>query len=165
MHAQHSPSDSWSRHAEAYRRGDTHYRARRYRAPLQEFALALTLWPEDSDTWWAIGNCHTELGRPRLADLAFRRDLKTSEAKNREALIYNLANALFDQRRLASAARLYQRVSSRSATGVLARRNRAKASMRARANSSSSGRESASGGMHVTVSPSMRLRARRSTRR
>ena len=143
MHAAHLPSDTWSRHVEAYRRGDTHYRARRYRAALQEFTLALTLWPEDSETWWAIGNCHTELGRPRLAERAFRRALKTAEAKNRDALIYNLANSLFDQRRFASAARLFQRVSSRSATGILARRNRARASMRARSNFSSSGRESA----------------------
>jgi tetratricopeptide (TPR) repeat protein len=132
-------SDSWARHSEAYRRGDTHYRAHRYRAALQEFALALELCPEDSDTWWAIGNCHSELGRPRLAERAFRRALRRSETENRGALMYNLANAVFDQGRFASASRLYRRMPTRSTAAVLAQRNRIRASMRARSNRSLQG--------------------------
>ena len=36
--------------------------------------------------------------RKRLAERAFRRALKTSDQKDHDALIYNLGNALFDQR-------------------------------------------------------------------
>jgi Flp pilus assembly protein TadD len=125
----------WAVHCEAYSAADGHFKAREYRVARREFERALLLWPHDPDTLWAIGNCHTELHRPRLAERAFRKALKSAPISDRDALVYNLANSLLDQGRYAAAARLYRRVSSRSSTGALARRNLVKASRRARSNS------------------------------
>ena len=119
----HSNDSTWSAHVEAYRRGDKHYRAGRYHAALGEFRRALQLAPADSDTWWAIGNCHTDLHRPRLAESAFRSALRFAKPRDRAVLTYNLGNALFDQRRFQAAARWYRRVPPRSSIARATRRN------------------------------------------
>src|SRR5712691_479060 len=119
----HSTDPRSSAHVEAYRRADKHYGAGRYRAALRDFKRALQLAPGDSDTCWAIGNCYTELHRPRLAERAFRKALGSAKGKDRDALLYNLGNALFDQRNFKAAAQLYHRISSRSGLARLARRN------------------------------------------
>jgi Flp pilus assembly protein TadD len=130
----HRSDNRWAIHCEAYSRADRYFNAGEYRTALGEFRRALLLWPHDPDTLWGIGNCHTELRRPRLAERAFRKALKSAPESDREALVFNLANSLFDQGRYAAAARLYRRMNNQSNVGILARRNRVKASQRARSN-------------------------------
>jgi tetratricopeptide (TPR) repeat protein len=114
----------WNAHVEAYCRADVHYRAGRYRLALREFTRALALWSDDSDTLWAIGNCHGELSRPRLAERAFRKALTTADPEKRDALLFNLGNALFDQGKFTAAVRVYDRISPKAPVAPSAGRNR-----------------------------------------
>jgi Tfp pilus assembly protein PilF len=72
---------------------------------------------------WAIGNCHTELSQPRIAERAFRKAIANADPKDIGALRYNLGNALYDQRRFAAAAWHYRRAPKQGTVARLARRN------------------------------------------
>jgi tetratricopeptide (TPR) repeat protein len=115
--------DRWERHCALYSEADTLYRSGRLKEARALFVEALALWPGDSDTLWAIGSCFSELGDPWQAERCFRRALAVGQSKERGHLLYNIANALFDQKRFVSALHLYARVPRGSSAFELATRN------------------------------------------
>ena len=61
-----------------------------------------------TNTEWAIGNCYSDLGRTKLAERFFKKAL--AKSNNDSKLLYNLANALFDQKRYGEAISVYNKV-------------------------------------------------------
>jgi tetratricopeptide (TPR) repeat protein len=82
--------------------------AGKHRSALRAFRNAARSWPEDGQAHAAIGNCYSELGRPKLAERHFRRSLML-DSKNK-SVKYNLANALFDQMEFEAAIPIYRSV-------------------------------------------------------
>ena len=113
----------WNRHLAAYSAADALYRQGKIRAAIPAFKAALALAPTDSDTLWALGDCYSEAGRARKAELSFRKAWLLAPYSKRGDLLYNIANALFDQRRPQAALILYRRVPRHSSAHSLARRN------------------------------------------
>ncbi len=106
-----------------YQAGDDLFKEGKYKEALSEFDKALEAWPTDSYAVWAIGNCYSEMGKPEQAEEHFREALKNIPEKNKYDLIYNIGNALFDQRRFKEAIRLYEAIPKEHRTYKMARRN------------------------------------------
>lgn len=94
----------------AYVRGEKKYTERRYSEAAQYFLLALEEWPEDWMSMHALGDCYSEMKRPRKAEKYFRLALQVAPQERRADLIYNLGNALFDQGRYDEAIEQYRQV-------------------------------------------------------
>jgi len=79
----------------------------------------------DCQSLIACANCFSEMKKPECAEILLRKTLKKNpERKDRVTIIYNLGNALFDQRLYEAAIESYSLVSRRrDATGSLARKN------------------------------------------
>ena len=112
--------DRWVRHCALYSEADTLYRSGRLKEAQALFVEALARWPGDSDTLWAIGCCFSELGDPWQAERYLRRALAAAPSKERGDLLYNIANARFDQKRFRGALQLYARVPRGSSASELA---------------------------------------------
>jgi tetratricopeptide (TPR) repeat protein len=93
-----------------YQAGDELYEQGEYKKALNKFEKALSFWPDDSDTAWAIGDCYSELGKPDLAEKYYRLALENCEDKNKYDLIYNIGNALFDQMEYGEAITYYESI-------------------------------------------------------
>lgn len=91
----------------AYVKGDALWKQGRCKEAAHFFLIAVEEWPDDYQAWWALGNCYTELKKPRKAEDAFRRAIEACGNSDRHELVFNLANALFDQKRFAEAIVLY----------------------------------------------------------
>lgn len=91
--------------------GDLFLKSVRYADAIIAFRLALAAWPADRQALFALGYCHSELNRPRLAERYFRRALAI-DSKDRAAR-YNLGNALFDQGKYGRAAAEYRKIMTR----------------------------------------------------
>ena len=115
--------DRWVRHCALYSEADALYRTGRLTEARALFVEALALWPGDSDSLWAIGSCFSELGNPWQAERYLRRALAVAPSKERGDLLYNIANARFDQKRFCDALQLYARVPRGSSAFELAMRN------------------------------------------
>ena len=118
---------SWEAHLACYAEADALYRMGQLPRALKAFRNALALAPGDVDTLWALGDCYSELGKPRRAELFYRKARARAAWKRRGDLLYNIANALLDQRRPASAVRLYRLVPRSAGAYANARRNEARA--------------------------------------
>lgn len=106
-----------------YAAGDIFWHQQKYQHALRAFQKAARCWPEDAEAQMAIGNCHAELKRPKLAERFFRRSLELVPRKS--SVKFNLANALFDQGKFAEAIRIYRVVERTNAPmGANAKRNR-----------------------------------------
>lgn len=105
---------AFDRHQAWYCIGDIRFRQSEFFAAKDAFRNALSYRREDADTLEAIGNCYDALRRPKLAERYFRRALGTGALRRdeRAAISYNLANALFDQRRWSEAKELYETLST-----------------------------------------------------
>ena len=77
--------------------GDAYFKMKNYHMAIKAFKRACKVYPEDWAALMAIGNSYSELGRPKLAEKIFRKALLI-EPENM-ALWFNLANALFDQKK------------------------------------------------------------------
>ena len=115
----------------AYVKGDALWKKGRFKEAAQLFLIAVEEWPEDFQAWWALGNCYSELKKPRKAEDAFRKALDACSSAHRYELVFNLANALFDQKRFAEAVSLYTEIPSGHCLSQKAKKNVALAKNRA----------------------------------
>ena len=106
-----------------YQKGDDLYKQGNYDDALLEFKKALKAWPTASDTAWAIADCYSELLKPRLAEKFYRLALDTCSIKKRASLLYNIGNALFDQRKYKDALMHYEKISKQNRVYKQARKN------------------------------------------
>jgi tetratricopeptide (TPR) repeat protein len=100
--------------------GDILYRQGKFDAAKGAFKKSLRTRHDDVQALIAIGNCYDELKKPMFAERYFSRALTTldksadkSEA-DREAIIFNLANAIFDQGRMIKAIKFYEQLDQAS---------------------------------------------------
>jgi tetratricopeptide (TPR) repeat protein len=94
----------------AYVRRDKKFKERRYADAAKYYLVALEEWPEDWMAMNALGNCYSEMKKPRKAELFLRRAIENAPADEHLNLIYNLGNALFDQGRFDEAIQQYLEV-------------------------------------------------------
>ena len=114
---------SWEAHLALYAAADSLFRDGKRRLALREFRNALLLAPGDVDTLWAIADCYSHLGKPHKAAQFYRRARTGATWQKRGDLLYNIANALLDQRRPLAAIRLYRLVPRSASSYGQARRN------------------------------------------
>jgi len=96
------------------------------------FKRSLRTRPDDFQALWALGDCYSELGRPKLAERYFAKAIRFGRKQSAPALTFNLANALYDQGKFREAIRKYRRVlrSRDKSTAGRARKNMALAKAR-----------------------------------
>lgn len=115
--------NTWEQHLSCYHEADSLYRTGNFKPARAMFKKALALAPGDSDTLWALGSCLSELGKPHQAEHYFRLARARAEFSRRGDLLYNIANALFDQGRRRAALQLYVRVPRSAQSFLQARKN------------------------------------------
>ena len=118
-----SSVEKWELHLALYRKADLLYRAGELKQAKAMFFKALSFAQGEVDTLWAIGSCFSELGHPHHAERYFRLAMSKVDWNRRGELLYNIANALFDQGRQRAALTLYLKVPHRSAAFPLAKKN------------------------------------------
>jgi len=106
-----------------YQAGDDLYKAGKYQEALEEFKKALKALPTDSDSAWAIASCYSDLGKPDLAEDYYKFALKHCPEEEKNDLIYNIGNALFDQMKYKEAIRLYENIPKQHHTYKMAKKN------------------------------------------
>jgi tetratricopeptide (TPR) repeat protein len=94
----------------AYVRGDKKFKERRYADAAKYFMAALDEWTEDWMAMNALGNCYSEMKKPKKAEKWYRLAIENAPMEERIKLTYNLGNALFDQERYDEAILLYRLV-------------------------------------------------------
>ncbi|MCW7541257.1 tetratricopeptide repeat protein [Aquabacterium sp. A7-Y] len=100
--------------------GDARSRLRDFAGARDAFRKALRIWPQDAEALFAIGTCYDELGKPKLAERCFRNCLSLMDANGaprawlKDAALFNLANALFDQGKYRDAADLYKKLARKT---------------------------------------------------
>ncbi len=108
---------------ESYGRGCLFFDKGAYREAISCFREALEYWPEDSEAWLALGNCYDACGKSRKAEKSYRKSLDFQTDKTRDAALFNLGNALYDQSQFKEAMECYDKVSSSSKVYPTARIN------------------------------------------
>ena len=108
---------------QAYKSGCALFRGGNYSKAKVAFEQALSYWPKDSQAWLALGNCHDQLSKPKVAEECFRRALQYCSGKDRDGICFNLANSLLDQERFEDAMELYEVIPPQSNLYVKAQRN------------------------------------------
>jgi tetratricopeptide (TPR) repeat protein len=102
--------------------GSGYYHMGRLKKASDAFRRALKYWRDDIEALIAMGHCYDEMEKPKIAERYLRRALVID--KDRDDVLYNLGNALFDQGRFFEAATVYKRVSNGAdETYLRARRN------------------------------------------
>ncbi len=107
----------------AYLKGDAFWKQGRFKEASLWFLAAIAEWPDDYQAFWALGDCYAELKKPRKAEQCFRQAIALCPGADRAALLFNLANTLFDQKRYASAIALYSEIPTGHALSIKAQRN------------------------------------------
>ena len=107
----------------AYLKGDNLWKKGCFKEAAQCFLVALAEWPEDYQAYWALGNCYSELGKPRKAEQSFRQAIALCPNADKITLLFNLANTLFDQKRYVSAIKLYSEIPTAHPLSIKAKRN------------------------------------------
>ncbi len=108
---------------EAYVAGCEFFENSQFKKASRSFQESLEYWPKDPQAWMALGNCYDELSKPKDAEKCFRRTLLYCEDKNRDDILYNLGNSLFDQDRYSEAIQEFEKVSDEAAAYTLAQKN------------------------------------------
>ncbi|MGA8205108.1 MAG: tetratricopeptide repeat protein [Woeseiaceae bacterium] len=98
---------------------------------LKAFRKSVNYWDEDPDAYWAIGECYSELERPRMAERYFSKALPYAALRDRPLIIYNLGNSLFDQGRFEAAIDAYRKVCRSRVPGLNTVRKLAKSNIKA----------------------------------
>lgn len=94
----------------AYLKGDKLFKQGKFVDATAQFKIAIEEWPEDWQAMWALGNCFTELKRPRKAEEQFQAAILLAAADELPNLHFNLGNALFDQGKYDAAIAQYRLV-------------------------------------------------------
>lgn len=115
-----SPYDQDLNHA-WYTVGDAFYKLEQFEDAIAAFRKALENWPEDKEAALALSNSYSENKMPKEAELALKSFLEKNPAN--ETLIYNLANALFDQEKWDEAIPLYTSIKRDTELYGLAQKN------------------------------------------
>ena len=113
-----------------YGKGCLYFERGAFREAISSFREALEYWPEDSEAWLALGNCYDACGKPRKAEKCYRMSIEYQTDKTRDIALFNLGNALYDQRLFADAIECYEKVSSTSKIYPSVRINTEKAKSR-----------------------------------
>lgn len=115
--------------------GDAYFKAENFLGAIAAFQRARKTDPEDAMCFLALGNSYDAIGRPKLAERMLRQALILHlDNLDRASALFNLGNALYDQRRYAEAIEQYQRVRTRKdEIGDKARKNLARARLKLRA--------------------------------
>jgi tetratricopeptide (TPR) repeat protein len=103
-----APFSSEGNHA-WYCVGDIAYRLRHFEIAKEAFRRSLKSRPDDWEALWALGNCYSELSRPRMAERYFRKAIAIA-GREKPQLTLNLANVLFDQSRYKDSLVEYRKV-------------------------------------------------------
>ena len=119
--------DASDRNHSAYLCGVEHYKATNFYLAAQSFSEALEYWLEDSQAWFALGNCYDEMGSPRKAEQCFRAALEHSPPKKLPDVYYNLGNSLYDQNQFAAAIDFYRMIPDGHQAYVDAQKNLSRA--------------------------------------
>jgi len=112
----------------AYSEADRQFRSGRFREALRLFEQAAHADPDDGQAHLAVGNCWDALGNPKRAEASYRAAEQLLPEEEKPPALYNLANALYDQRRYEEAIRFYRLVPKGTTTWELARKNLERAS-------------------------------------
>ena len=96
----HDGNHSW------YVIGDAFFKMGDHNAAAAAFQRALRCWPGDAQALMALGNSYSEMQRPRLAARCYQKAMSLSP-KIAADCRFNLANALFDQKKYSAAAAEY----------------------------------------------------------
>lgn len=97
--------------------GDILFKKGLYKEAIAAFRKSLRNRLDDYQASWAIGESYSLLGRPRIAERYFRQALLQAKSESdKSSLIYNLGNALFDQRKYEDAINAYKNVSQKNKT-------------------------------------------------
>jgi tetratricopeptide (TPR) repeat protein len=100
--------------------GDIWFKQKRFRNALFAFRRAIHEYGSDADSYWAIADCYSALGIYKMAEKYYRKSLFL---RKRKEVIYDLANAIYDQKKYVESIKLYKQVQGFSALGLKARHN------------------------------------------
>ncbi len=92
--------------------GDIAFRLGDFESAIRAFTASVAAREDDIEALWALGNSYSEAGRADEAERILRR-ASTLDPQN-EVLLYNLANALFDQEKYREAIDLYSSISQQN---------------------------------------------------
>ncbi len=90
--------------------GDIFFRHGNFKNALAAFESALEVYPEDVEAMWALADCHSRMKNFGRAEHFLKEALKSDP--DNPNLLYNLGNALFDQRKFAEAIAVYKSVNT-----------------------------------------------------
>lgn len=92
--------------------GDIYYRLGDFSQSLRAFRAAFLKNNDDYQAAKAIGNCYSEMGRYKMAERFYKKAilLNKEDLKEDLELIYNIGNALFDQKKFKEAVCAYEKV-------------------------------------------------------
>lgn len=120
---------AWDANHAWYCVGGAYFRLEDFKQAVQAYRKAYRANSQDALSLWALGNSYDALGRPKLAERAFRLALDQNiSGRDKAAVLLNLANALFDQKRFDEARNAYLQVKGRrDEIGTRARKSLSKA--------------------------------------
>ena len=100
---------AWDANHAWYCVGNAEFDLENYREAATAYRRAYKVDQKDAQSLWAIGNCYDAMKRPKLAERVLRKALQLEgvSSKDKAALLVNLGNALFDQKRFLEAAAAY----------------------------------------------------------
>ena len=101
---------------EAYKTGCENYNRGQFKKAAKAFTESLEYWPEDSQAWFALGDCFDELNKPAKAEQCFRKSLQFAAPEEQSDVLYNLGNSLLDQAKFVEAIECYIKVSAQSSS-------------------------------------------------
>ncbi|MCU7816614.1 MAG: tetratricopeptide repeat protein [Candidatus Thiodiazotropha sp. (ex Rostrolucina anterorostrata)] len=97
-----------------YKAGCDFFEKKEFKKAGKAFSEALEYWPQDTQAWFALGNCYDELNKPAKAEKAFKKALQLCAQNKQSDILYNLGNSLLDQAKFEEAIEYYKKVSAQS---------------------------------------------------
>lgn len=112
---------------EAYKIGIENFNLGQFKKAAKAFTESLEYWSEDSQAWFALGDCYDELNKPAKAEKCFRKSLQFTPPDMQSDALYNLGNSLLDQAKFEEAIECYVKVPAQSSTYRMAQINMGRA--------------------------------------
>lgn len=88
--------------------GNIYYKKKKYKKSVVAFKKSILSRSDDVEAMWALGNCYMDLELPEKAETILCDALKISD---KQEIIYNYANSLFDQEKYNEAVKIYNKIS------------------------------------------------------
>ncbi len=104
-----SPYDTDENHA-WYLVGNAYFKLKNYQQAISSFKRAIECWQDDKDGYLALANSYSDFGLPKKAEQVLRTALKKWPSD--EKFVYNMGNALFDQKKYQDSIIYYEKVLS-----------------------------------------------------